>query len=243
MTPSSPGKTTHPLRIATLALLTLLSLHPTARAQSLDRTAPAPLQAATNAGTLDSFVGGHYWYFWAEPGHFQVNYSAGGPEGLGASGSASIDCGFSRPTPGSHITFQSSPGGTVFSGSVTQRTRVGILVRPPNSPLIRSTVSYTLAASGNVVFDTRASAAPAVAGMYTPTFPQVSGSPALGSARFNPDGTIETTNGQTGTWRLFDGPSATYVVVLAGQRLSVHFDPGRGFINPRDGSIFFVRSH
>ena len=116
-------------------------------------------------------------------------------------------------------------------------------VRPPNSPLIRSTVPYTLGASGNVVFDSAESGNPPIAGMYAPFLGQVSGAPPLGAVRFNADGTIETANGQRGTWRLFDKPSATYSVTLAGQRLSLQLDPGRGLIDRQSGFITFARTN
>src|SRR5262245_55538562 len=41
-------------------------------AQSLKPEAPYPMQAGLNKGSADSFVGAHYWYFYAMPGDSQV---------------------------------------------------------------------------------------------------------------------------------------------------------------------------
>ena len=206
--------------------------------QSLDKNAPAALRSGSNSASVDSLIGAHYWYFFVEPGAFQLTFSRGGAEGLGASGKATIVAGFSPQTPGGVMTFKETPGGAVYSGSVKQRTRVGIGVSPPNSPLVRSTVSYTLAASGTVVFTAAKDAAPAIAGMYNTMYNN-----PLGAVRFNANGTVEATNGQTGTWKLFDAPSATYVVVIAGQRMSLRLDPGRGLIDVQTNLIPFSKAH
>ena len=207
-------------------------------AQSVDRKTPAALQSGANTASVDSFIGPHYWYFFAEPGAFQLTFSHSGPEGLGASGQPRINCGFAPQTPGAVITVKSSPEGAVFSGSVKQRTRLGIAVTPPNSPLIRSTVTYTLAASGNVTFTSPKDAGPPIVGMYNTGY----GDP-LGAVRFNADGSVEASNGQNGTWKLFDKDSGTYVVVIAGKRMTVRFDPGRGLIDVQSSFITFTRAH
>ena len=54
---------------------------PSASAQSLNNKAPAPLQEGANQASVDSLIGPHYWYFFAEPGHFQLTFSKGGPNG------------------------------------------------------------------------------------------------------------------------------------------------------------------
>jgi hypothetical protein len=42
------------------------------QAQSLDPRKPAPLGAGVNKGNIDSLEGSHYYYFFAEPGHVDV---------------------------------------------------------------------------------------------------------------------------------------------------------------------------
>ena len=226
-------------RLLLIFSLALLGSAGRIQAQSMDKKAPAPVHSGTNSASVDSLIGPHYWYFFVESGPFQVSFSQGSAEGLGASGHAAFHCGFSPETPGAQITVKSSPQGDVFSGSVKQRTRVGIAVFPPNSPLVRSTVSYSINASGaGVVFDTAKDQGPAIAGMYNTGF----GNP-LGAVRFNANGTIEASNGSTGTWKLFDESSATYTVVIAGKRMSLRLDPGRGLIDIQTTTIPFTKAH
>jgi hypothetical protein len=40
--------------------------------QSLDSHKPAPLATGVNKGNIDNFNGAHYYYFWAGPGHIDV---------------------------------------------------------------------------------------------------------------------------------------------------------------------------
>ena len=42
-------------------------------AQSLKPQDPAPLQPGINQGTIDNFVGAHYWYFTGGPGHVHLH--------------------------------------------------------------------------------------------------------------------------------------------------------------------------
>ncbi len=225
--------------IAALFAFVVTSL---AGAQSVDKKAFAPLQQGANSGKVDSMIGPHYWYFYAEPGAFQVVFRQGSALGFAASGHATIDCGFSPKTPGSHISFKAEPNGVVFSGTVTQRTELGIVVTPPNSTLIRSTVPYSIAATGNVRFDPPKDSAAAIVGMYNSFLGYHAGEEPLGATRFNANGTVEAANGTTGTWKLFDQQSATYIVVIAGQRVSLHYDPGRGLIDA-NGNVTFARAH
>jgi hypothetical protein len=207
-------------------------------AQSLDKKAPAPLQSGVNTGSVDSLIGAHYFYFWAESGSFTLTCGQGGAEGLGASGRAKCLSGLSPATPGAVMTVKSSPSQDVYSGSVKVRTRVGIAVQPPNSPLVRSTVGYSLTASGNVTFDSAEATGPPIAGMYNTMYNN-----PLGAVRFKADGTIEASNGQTGTWKLFDKATATYVVIIDGKRMTLHLDLGRGLIDIQTNLIPFSKAH
>lgn len=224
-----------------LALVLAGAIAPAA-AQSLDKKAFAPLQAGVNSGTVDSMIGAHYWYLYVEPGTFEVRFTQGAAQGFAASGHATINCGFSPPTPGSHISYKVTPDGVVFSGTVTQRTQLGIVVSPPNSTLVRSTVPYSIVATGAAVFDKPKDAGPAVVGMYNSALAVHVGEEPLGAIRFNADGTVEAANGMTGNWKLFDAQSGTYIVMIAGQRLSLHYDSGRGLVDSQ-GYVTFVRSH
>ena len=226
-------------RLAVFAALCLsICLNATsASAQSLNKKAPAPLQEGVNQASVDSLIGPHYWYFFAEPGRFQLTFSAGGASGLGSSGRATVQAGFSPKTLGAAITVKSSPQEDVFTGSVTTRTRVGVGITPPNSPLVRSTVSYTLTASGNVSMGSDRDVGPPIAGLYSTMYNN-----PLGAVKFKADGSIEAANGEQGTWKLFDADSDTYTVIIHGQRMSLRLDPGRGLIDVQSGIIPFQKT-
>ena len=59
-------------------------------AQSVDKKAFAPLQQGANSGKVDSMIGPHYCYFYAEPGAFQVAFRQGSALGFAASGHATV---------------------------------------------------------------------------------------------------------------------------------------------------------
>ena len=211
------------------------------RCQSVDKNAPAPLQAGQNNGQVDSLIGKQYWYLWVGPGPFQVNVSQGSVQGFG-SGQASYQCGFVPPVPGAKVVQRTDANGVAFVGTAPQRAKLEIGIVPPNSTLVRATVPYTVTASGNVTYDAAVSPAMAIVGMYDSFLAQVSGREPLGATRFNGDGTVEAASGVTGTWKLFDQRSSTFVVMIAGQRLSLRLDPGRGLID-RSGLVTFARAH
>jgi outer membrane protein OmpA-like peptidoglycan-associated protein len=59
--------------VAPALLLAFLST--VAFAQSHDRTHPTPLGPGTNKANIDSFEGPHYYYFFAGPGHIDVDFA------------------------------------------------------------------------------------------------------------------------------------------------------------------------
>jgi hypothetical protein len=115
---------------------------------------PAPLRAGTNHATVDSSAGAHYWFFYAEPGHFQLrfNYEVA-REGI--SGHPAAGAIFAPKTPGSVIKYKDLRGGTIWDGEVKQRTRVVIEVDPKKSPRGRQRSDYTLSATGNISFGSK----------------------------------------------------------------------------------------
>jgi hypothetical protein len=139
----------------TLALALGLLCSFSASAQSLHVQSPAPLRAGTNHASVDSVVGDHYWFFYAEPGHFQLRFSYRSQEGLDTKGHPAAGAIFAPKTPGAVIRYKDLHGGTVWDGSVTRRTRVTIEVDPKKSPRGRQTSDYTLIASGNVSFGSK----------------------------------------------------------------------------------------
>lgn len=211
-------------------------------AQSLDKNAPAPLQAGINSGQVDSLIGKQYWYLWVGPGSFEVRMSQGSAQGFAAQGQAKYMCGFVPPVPGAKVLQRTDASGFAFVGSAPTRARLEVGIEPPNSTLVRSTVPYTITGSGSVSYDPPPNPGTAVVGMYNSFLGQVSGREPLGATRFNGDGTVETASGVTGTWKLFDQQTGTFVVTIAGQRLSLKLDPGRGLIDA-NGNVTFARAH
>ncbi len=65
------------------------------------------------------------------------------------------------------------------------------------------------------------------------------GTAIYGATKFSADGTIVASNGATGRWKLFDASSRIYTIVLDGQTYSLKYAPGRGLVDPKDGSIVF----
>jgi hypothetical protein len=60
-------------RRVALAILLGLATSSAGEAQSLDPKQPAPLAAGVNKGNVDNITGSHYYFFFAGPGHFDVN--------------------------------------------------------------------------------------------------------------------------------------------------------------------------
>ena len=136
-----------------LCLLLLSIAAPHALAQSLKVKEPAPLSSGVNRSAVDSFAGEHFWTFTATPGKFHLVFTRKTPkEGFVVGGKAGVGAVFAPQTPGAVLNSKDNDSGTVFDGSVTQPTRVIIMIEPANSPLVRQTTEYTLEATGNVAF-------------------------------------------------------------------------------------------
>jgi len=56
-----------------IAMVAALSAGLAAQAQSLDPMKSAPLGPGVNKGNVDNVQGSHYFYFYAGPGHIEVN--------------------------------------------------------------------------------------------------------------------------------------------------------------------------
>jgi hypothetical protein len=224
------------LRSGLMAAALLLSLSG-AEAQSLHVESPAPLSAGLNHATIDSFGSSHYWAFTAQPGSFKIAFTYGNPqEGFSTGGRPVMAAAFGPKTPGAAMSYKEFPGGTNWSGSVTKPTRVVIEVDPVKGMLVRQTTAYTLQATGSVSFSGVAGAAPSVVGVYAINVNEG------GTAKFLANGEITSTTGATGTWKLFDAESKTYVVVYGGRRYSLTYQPGRGFVD-NNGLITFTQKH
>jgi hypothetical protein len=206
-----------------------------AGAQSLHVQSPAPLHAGTNHAAVDSFVGDHYWFFYAEPGHFHIQFAAGSSqEGFTIGSRAVAGAAFAPKTPGAVIKFQESRTGTTFDGTVTQRTRVIVEVDPRKSSLVRQTTDYTLTVTGNASFGGERAGGPApIVGTYIAKLND------YGAVKFLPNGSIVASNGAHGMWKLFDAHSGIYSVVLGSSHLTLTLAPGRGLIDSGNHNLYF----
>jgi hypothetical protein len=218
------------------------SLRPAA-AQSLKPEAPAPLHAGNNQALIDSFVGNHYYYFYAEPGKFHLALSfSGAQEGFDVGGKPSFAAVFNPKTAGSQISHKDGPTGVVYDGTVTQRTRVLVGVSPVNSKLVRQTTPYMIVVTGNVSFGNASAGPDPITGMYAQKL-MFSGEAPLGAVKFLADGKIVTSNGGTGNWTLFDADSGIYTVVIGGHRMTLTLQRGRALVDTGNKNTIFELQH
>jgi len=198
-------------------------------AQSLKPQDPAPLQPGINQGTVDNFVGSHYWYFMGGPGHTSVHAQFTPMSLLGNAHQSQITMTLSDAAHTWHTdNVLSSDCKTVdytFNGDLKAPTKVLVTVAPPTGGLVRSGGTYQLEVTGAVSFGQKSNADPVI-GMYK----QMAGyTSLLGDCKFLADGSIQTTSGANGNWKLFDKDTQTYVINIDGQdRHSLQYVPGRG---------------
>src|SRR5271167_909945 len=122
------------------ALAMILSTAPV-WAQSLKPEAPAPLQPGINKGTVDNFVGTHYWYFTGEPGdiHVHAQFSPMGLLGNPYRSDITVTL-YDEEKTWSTPKVLSSDSKTVdcdFNGQLKKPTKVMISIAPPAGGLVR----------------------------------------------------------------------------------------------------------
>jgi hypothetical protein len=203
-----------------------------ARAQSLKSEAPAPLQPGINKGTVDNFVGTHYWYFTGGPGQTRVHaqFKSGGLMG----NAYKVDTTFSlydQARTWRTNKVLSSEGKIVdytFLGDLKKPTTVCVSVAPPAGGLVRMGGDYELEVSGAVAFGSASTADPIIG-----TYKEMTEYTAdLGDCKFSADGSIQTTSGVSGNWKLFDPATHVYVINIDGQdRHSLQYVFGRGLLD------------
>jgi hypothetical protein len=223
--------------------LCILAAAVTASAQSLKLDAPAPLHAGNNQALIDSMVGDHYYFFYAEPGKFHIAWTWGGAnEGFNVGGKPSFAAAFNPKTAGSSLSFKNGPNSTTYDGTVTQRTRVLVGVSPVNSKLVRQTTPYTIVVTGNVSFGSDAAGPDAIVGVYAQKL-MFQGEPELGAVKFLANGTIVTSNAGGGTWKLFDANSGIYAVTIGSRRMTLTLQRGRGLVDTTSKLTVFELQH
>ncbi|WP_260734751.1 hypothetical protein [Tunturiibacter lichenicola] len=214
-----------------------------AACQSLNLNTPAAVHEGNNQALIDSFVGDHYYFFYAEPGRFHIAWTWGNAsEGFNVGGKPSFAAAFNPKTQGSVMTFKEGPNGTTYDGTVTQRTRVLIGVSPVNSKLVRQTTPYNLVVTGNVSFANAAGGPDPIVGLYAQKL-LFQGEPELGAVKFLTNGTIVTSNGGEGNWKLFDADSGVYSVTIGGRRMTLTLQRGRALVDTASKSTVFELQH
>jgi hypothetical protein len=200
-----------------------------ASAQSLKPEAPAPLQPGINRGTVDNMVGTHYWYFEALPGqvHVRAQFRSMGLLGNPMRTNITVtlsDAAHTWQTPKA-LSSDGKPVDYTFEGKIEKPTKLLLSVAPPPNGLVRAGGDYEVEATGAVSFGAKSDVDPVIG-----TYNEMSGyTTLLGTCKFLPDGKIETTSGTSGSWKLFDKSSQTYVINFDGQdRHSLQLVQGRG---------------
>jgi hypothetical protein len=233
-----------PVCIALACTLACSSLYVrSAAAQSLKLDAPAPLHQGNNQALIDSFVGDHYYYFYAEPGKFHIVWTfSGAQEGFNVGGKPAFAAVFNPRTAGSVISHKDGPAGVTCDGSVTQRTRVMVGVSPVNSKLVRQTTPYNIVVSGNVSFGNASAGPDPIVGTYAQKL-LFQGEPELGAVKFLANGKILSSNGATGTWTAFDAESGIYTVIIGGHRMTLTLQRGRALVDTANKGTIFELQH
>jgi hypothetical protein len=57
---------------------------------------------------------------------------------------------------------------------------------------------------------------------------------SYGTIKFLADGTVQGSDGSSGTWKAFDIEHHIYTVTIRGLHLSVKYLPGRGLVDPHN---------
>jgi len=212
-------------------------------AQSLKLSAPAPLHTGNNEALIDSMVGDHYYYFFAEPGKFHIAWTfSSSQEGFNIGGKPTCAAAFNPKTAGSVLNVKVGPTGNAFDGSVTVRTRVLVGVSPVNSKLVRQTTPYTLVVSGNVSFGDASALSDPIIGIYSQKL-LFGGEPELGAVKFLANGKIVSSNGGSGTWTVFDADSGIYSVTIGTHRMTLTLQRGRALVDTANKTTVFELQH
>ena len=208
-------------------------------AQSLKPGEPYPLKAGINQATSDSLVGTHYWYFYATPGTSRITVRLKTPTTLyGAQQNSTLTITVRDERGGRAVkTVNGTPNGreTTFTApKLDKRMKIVVSVAPPNQNLLRMGGDYEIEVTGDVDFD----GAKAAGDPIVRTFEAKTGYNSYGAVKFLADGTIETSNGYRGTWKIFDRENRIYLVTMNdGYKTSVQYLPGYGLVKPSEPNL------
>jgi hypothetical protein len=222
-----------------LAMLVLLLAAAFASAQSLRPDSPYAMKAGINQGTSDSLVGVHYWYFYAMPGTSRIRVRMVTPTTLyGAAQNSTLTITVRDEGGGRAIkTVNGSPNGreaTFTAPKLNKRMRIVVSVTPPNQNLLRMGGDYEIEATGNVAFGEGGSTVDPI----VRTYEAKTGYNSYGAVKFFANGTIETSTGYRGTWKVFDAESRIYLVTMNDKfNTTVQYIPGYGLVKPSEPNL------
>jgi hypothetical protein len=222
-----------------LSGLLMLLMSVPAWGQSLKPESPAPLQPGLNKSTADNMVGTQYWWFTGGPGktHVHVTFTPMGLFGNAHHGDITVTL-FDEGRTWHTAKILSSDEKLVectFDGDFKKATKVLVSVAPPSGGLIRMGGNYEIVVTGDAGFGEKSNQDPVVG-----TYKSMSGYTVdLGNCKFSPDGTIQTTSGAAGNWKLFDRDSSTYIINIERQdRQSLQYRAGRGLCDSQESIVF-----
>ena len=225
-------------KLSVLILATFLLVTGTVAAQSLKPENPYPLQKGINKGTSDSLVGTHYWYFYAAPGSNKLTVRFKTPTTLYGSqmnnNNLTITLTDEKKTwkTVKTITQNKNSAEAMFSADkIKQRTKIIVSVAPPNQNLLRMGGEYEIEATGDVDFDAVKETVDPIVRTYESKIN------SYGTTKFLADGTIETSSGTSGKWKVFDAENRIYTVTIESFRFSLQYLPGFGLVKPDSPDI------
>ena len=203
-----------------------------AAAQSLKSQDPAPLQSGVNTGIVDNFVGPHYWYFVGGPGdvHVVVRFKSMGLFGNPIRTPLTATLYDEQRTwhVTKVVTSEKDTAEQTFTGKLDKKLKTLISIAAPSDALVRTGGAYEIEATGAVQFE------PAKAGGDPIIQTFLAKLNSYGATKFLADGTVQGSDGSSGTWTAFDVEHHIYTVTIGGLRLSVKYLPGRGLVDPDD---------
>ncbi len=221
-----------------------------AAAQSLDSKAPTPLAPGENHGTVDNQVGPQYWSFKYRkgPAKIIVHFTSMGL--------------FGNPVNTTiQVVLHAVNGKVIQSRAISSAGQVAELVmpgtfggpgsailelRPTGSNLVRAGGDYTVTVSGDGIILAGGGATDGATATAEGGRDRVVGTYAVMvcapdfdcegslSIHFAPNGTVQTTDGHSGTWQLFDPDAMIYTVIIGPDRWSLKLVPGRGLFGTND---------
>ena len=221
------------------AMLVLLLAAAFVSGQSLKPDTPYPMKAGINQGTSDSLVGVHYWYFYAMPGTSKIRVRMVTPTTLyGAAQNSTLTITVHDEGGGRAVkTVDGSPNGreTTFTApKLNKRMRIVVSVSPPGQRLLRMGGEYEIEVTGDVAFGESGNTSDPI----VRTYEAKSGYNSYGAAKFFANGTIETSTGYRGTWKVFDAENRLYLVAMNDNfKTTVQYIPGYGLVKPSEPNM------